>query len=71
MQGERASGERGDALNAEQAEFRFEHKRYCFNQAIERGDYHAANIFSAQAAYWWRVMTGTELTDSNRNWFPS
>lgn len=57
-------------MNPEQAQFRFDHKKLCMERALERCDYDAANIFAAQAAYYWRLVTGTQETEANRNWFP-
>jgi hypothetical protein len=54
-------------MSAEQAVFRYQHKIMCMERAIERCDYHAANIFCAQAAYYRRLITGEALTTENRN----
>lgn len=51
----------------EQLLMRYEFKLYCLERALERCDYDAANIFSAQAAYIASVIDGVKLDVSNRN----
>jgi hypothetical protein len=54
-------------MTPEQAQFRLDHKLLCMERANERGDYHDANIFCAQAAYYSRIVYGIEETPENRN----
>lgn len=51
----------------EQLLMRYKFKLYCLERALERCDYDAANIFSAQAAHIASVIDGVKLDASNRN----
>jgi len=54
-------------LEKQQAGFRYEHKKLCAERALERCDYDAANIYFAQAAHYFRLIHGIEMTPQNRN----
>jgi hypothetical protein len=54
-------------MTPEQAQFRLDHKLHCMERALDRGDDHDYAIFTAQAAYYSRLVYGIEETEQNRN----